>query len=315
MGARAEGQPDVSAPVRPDLLILSPAERRDTLLHVIRGARKRLVLSLFRCDDEKVMEELSEALERNVKVEALITRRAKGWDKKLKDLQNSLEDLGAVVRRYEGNGSKTKYHAKYLVADEGPALVGSLNFTSKCFRATCDFLLVTYDPGVVGGLQRLFEADCRAPGNGLPRGLSNRLIIGPEQARARYTLLLENAKRSIRIIDHRVMDPAMVALLRAKREAGVTVEILGRGEIPGLRSHGKMLLVDDEVAVLGSISLSPPSLNERREVAILVTEPGSVARLDDFFATSYKNRIPGPPASALDLEEDEDEENEEDEDS
>jgi phosphatidylserine/phosphatidylglycerophosphate/cardiolipin synthase-like enzyme len=161
---------------------------------------------------------------------------------------------------------------------------------------------------VVGGLQRLFEADCKVPTNGLPRGLSQRLIVGPEQARTRYTLLLENAKHSIRIIDHRVMDPAMVSLLRAKREAGVTVEILGRDEIPELRSHGKMLIVDDEVAVLGSISLSPPSLNDRREVAIMVTEPGSVARLDEFFATSYKHRIPGPPTSALDLEGDEDEE-------
>ena len=81
MGTRAEGQPAASVPVRPDLLILSPAERRDTLLHVIRGTRKRLVLSLFRCDDGKVLEELSEALERNVKVEALLTRRAKGWEK------------------------------------------------------------------------------------------------------------------------------------------------------------------------------------------------------------------------------------------
>ncbi len=313
MAARAEGRPGANAPVRPDLLILSPAERRDTLLHVIRGARKRLVLSLFRCDDDKILEELSEALERNVKVEALLTRRAKGWEKKLKDLHKSLEDIGATVRRYEGSGSQTKYHAKYLVADDGPALVGSLNFTSKCFRDTCDFLLVTYDPAVVGGLQRLFEADCRTPANGLPRGLSNRLIVGPEQARTRYTLLLEGAKRSIRIVDHRVMDPAMVGLLRAKREAGVTVEILGRDEIPGLRSHGKVLLVDDEVAVLGSVSLSPPSLNERREVAILLTDRVAVARLDDFFATSYKNRIPGPPASALDLEEDEDDEDEEDE--
>lgn len=312
MGARGEDQPAASAPVRPDLLILSPAERRDTLLHVIRGARKRLVLSLFRCDDDKILEELSEALERNVKVEALLTRRAKGWEKRLKDLHRSLEDLGAIVRRYEGNGSKTKYHAKYLVADDGPALVGSLNFTSKCFRETCDFLLVTHDPAVVGGLLRLFEADCKVPGNGLPRGLSNRLIIGPEQARSRYTQLLENARRSIRIIDHRVIDPVMVGLLRAKREAGVAVEILGRDEIRGLRSHGKVLLVDGEVAVLGSISLSPPSLNDRREVAILVTEPGAVARLDDFFATSYKNRIPGPPASALNLEADEDEEEDED---
>src|SRR5258706_7757716 len=223
MAVPPDDQPATSAPVRPDLLILSPAERRDTLLHVIPGSRKRLFLSLFRCDDQKVLEEISEALERNVKVEALLTRRDKGWEKKLKELHSSLEDLGASVRRYEGNGSITKYHAKYLVSDDGPALVGSLNFTQKCFSETCAFLLVTYDPDVVAGLQRLFESDCRSPSSGLPRGLSDRLIIGPDQARTRYTLLLENAKRSIRIIDHRVTDPSMVSLLRAKREAGTTV--------------------------------------------------------------------------------------------
>lgn len=311
MAARTEEQPAASPPARPDLLILAPAERRDTLLHVIRGARRRLVLSLFRCDDDKVLEELSEALERNVKVEALMTRRAKGWEKRLKELHRSLEDLGVAVRRYQGNGAQTKYHAKYLVADDGPALVGSLNFTAKCFRETCDFLMVTYDPAVVSGLQRLFEADCKVSGNGLPRGLSHRLIIGPDQARTRYTLLLENARRSIRIVDHRVIDPTMVGLLRSKREAGVSVEILGRDEIPGLRSHGKLLLVDDEVAVVGSISLSPPSLNDRREVALLVSESAAVARLREFFAASYRDRVPGPPAPALDLAEDEDDEEEE----
>ena len=31
-----------------------------------------------------------------------------------------------------------KYHAKYLVADDGPAVVASLNLTRKCFERTCD---------------------------------------------------------------------------------------------------------------------------------------------------------------------------------
>lgn len=307
MGARTDA-PVPGRPVHPDLVILAPAERRDTLLHVIRGARRRLILSLFRCDDDKVLEELGEALERNVKVEALLTQRAKGWDKKLKNLHESLEDVGAQVRRYEGNGDRSKYHAKYLVADDGPAVVGSLNFTSKCFRETCDFLLVTFDPAVIAGLQRLFEADWKSSNGNLPRGLGERLIVGPNQARQRYHEMLEGAKRSIRIIDHRVIDPEMVSLLRSKREAGVTVEILGRGEIPDLRSHGKMMLVDGEIAVLGSISLSPPSLDDRREVAVVVSEPAAVNRMTEFFQTSFKNRVPGEPTSVLDDEDEEEDE-------
>ena len=44
-----------------------------------------------------------------------------------------------------------------------------------------------------------------------------------------------------------------------------------------------MLLVDDTVAAIGSISLSRPSLNVRREVAAVVRDPSNIAMLNRFF--------------------------------
>lgn len=264
-----------------ELVILSPVERRDTLLHVIRGARHRLTFSLFRCDDHKVLNELAEARDRGVRVEALVTPTAKGWDKRLKDLRHLLHDLGAEVHRYVGGSAK--YHAKYMVADDSTAVVASLNFTQKCFSETCDFLLVSHDPKLISSLRRLFEADCQPLGTPFPRNLSERLIVGPEQARRRIEGMIQQAKRSIRIVDHRVADPDMLALLRAKRKCGVNVQVLDDREIGGLRAHGKMMLIDDTVAVLGSLSLSPPSLNNRREVAVVVRRPEVVERLVKFF--------------------------------
>jgi phosphatidylserine/phosphatidylglycerophosphate/cardiolipin synthase-like enzyme len=264
-----------------ELVILSPAERRDTLLHVIRHARRRLTFSLFRCDDRKVLDELAEARDRGVRVEALVTPSAKGWEKRLKDLRGLLTDLGAEVHRYDGGSAK--YHAKYMVADDSTAVVASLNFTQKCFRETCDFLLVSHDPNLISSLRRLFKADCRAAGSPFPRNLSERLIVGPEQARRRIEALIRGAKRRIRIMDHRIADPDMLELLKDRRTAGVNVEVLDDREIGGLRAHGKMMLVDDNVAVLGSLSLSPPSLDNRREVAVIVRQPEVVDRLSKFF--------------------------------
>jgi len=46
-----------------------------------------------------------------------------------------------------------------------------------------------------------------------------------------------------------------------------------------LKSHGKIMLIDDAVAVVGSLALAPLSLDFRREVAILVDEaPGHCRR-------------------------------------
>ena len=187
-------------------LILEPGERREAVLQVIRGARERLVLSVFRCDDFKILDALAGAIRRGVRVRALLTQRAKNWDKRLQELEVFLDSMGAEVHRYAG--AETKYHAKYIVADDGPALIASLNFTRKCFDKTCDFIVVTCEPGTVSGLTQLFENDCRHPDAALPQGFSDRLIVGPDLARARFLEMLGQARRSIRIIDHRVSDPA-----------------------------------------------------------------------------------------------------------
>ena len=262
-------------------LILEPGERREAVLQVIRAARERLVLSVFRCDDFKILDALASAIRRGVRVRALLTQRAKNWDKRLQELEVFLDSMGAEVHRYAG--AETKYHAKYIVADDGPALIASLNFTRKCFDKTCDFIVVTCEPGTVAGLTQLFENDCRHPEAALPREFSDRLIVGPDLARTRFLEMLGQARRSIRIIDHRVSDPQVVALLRKSQASGVSVQVLGQGAVDGMLSHGKMLVVDDAIAAIGSISLSPPSLNLRREVAVMVRDPGNVGKLSRFF--------------------------------
>ena len=62
----------------------------------------------------------------------LVTSRAKGGKKKMAKLWRALEETGASLHSY--TDPVVKYHPKYLVADEGPAIVASLNFTRKCFK-------------------------------------------------------------------------------------------------------------------------------------------------------------------------------------
>lgn len=260
-------------------IVLAPDERRLAVLDVINAARKRLILSLFRCDDRRILDALAAARRRGVRVEALLTRRAKDRSN-LKLLRLVLECIGVQVWR--SSDRFVKYHAKYMVADEGPALVGSLNFTRKCFKQTSDFLLVTHDAGVVSGLTTLFEIDCLTPGAGLPR-LSPRLIIGPDRARQQIAGLLAEARHSIRIVDPKLSDPAMLANLGARAAAGIKVSVLGDRTVHGLVSHGKLLVVDDSVAAIGSLALSTRNLDDRREVAVIVRDVPGVNRLVEFF--------------------------------
>ena len=265
----------------PDRVIATVSDRRPALLDVIREAKREITLSLFRCNDAEIFAELTRAVARGVTVNALVTSRAKGGKKKLKKLWDALQRTGASVHAY--TDPVVKYHAKYLVADEGPAVVASQNLTRKCFERTCDALVLTHDPAVVTGLRRLMAAD--RDGAAMPQDLSPRLIVGPERARRQFTALIDQATSSIRLIDAKLSDPDLVERLNKRRAEGLTVEVYGSKRLGALKSHGKIMLIDNRLAVVGSLALAALSLDFRREVAIIVEDPAAVADVEEVFRT------------------------------
>ncbi len=100
----------------PDRIVTAVEQRREVLLDVIRQARSRITLSLFRCNDDQIFAELAAATARGVAVEVLVTSRAKGGKKKMQKLWRALEETGATLKAY--TDPVVKYHNKYLVADE-----------------------------------------------------------------------------------------------------------------------------------------------------------------------------------------------------
>jgi phosphatidylserine/phosphatidylglycerophosphate/cardiolipin synthase-like enzyme len=204
--------------------------------------------------------------------------------------------MGANVHSY--SDPVVKYHAKYLLADDGPALITSLNLTAKCFGATCDFIVLTYDPGVVAGLRELFEVDWLAPHSTLSSHVNPRLIVGPERARTQFTALLESARRSIHIIDHKLDDPAIQALLNSKKAQGVDVQVLGEGNLGGLLAHGKLMIIDGRIAAIGSMAQTAMSLDFRREIAVTVEDRKCVRKLKNFYRLLASGRELMDPARA-----------------
>jgi len=60
-----------------------------------------------------------------------------------------------------------------------------------------------------------------------------------------------------------------------------------------LKSHGKIMLIDNHLAVVGSLALSALSLDFRREVAIVIDEPPAIADVKALVRaarTAFKSR-------------------------
>jgi cardiolipin synthase A/B len=272
-----------------DRIAITPEERRAAILEVIGSARSRLLLSLFRCDDFDILDALADALGRGVHVEVLMTERAKGGRKGRNQLEAVLRDAGATLHRY--GDAVVKYHAKYVVADNR-ALVASGNWTRKCLERTCDFALVTSDCGVVRALAAVFAIDCAD--DALESDLMHeRLIIGPENARERLTALLAGARHSIEIIDPKLTDPAMRELLAQQRTAGLRVTCHEGDRIGSHVAHGKLIVIDDRTAVIGSLSLCAMHLAFRRELALTTADSGVIESVRGFL-----DALEGHPARA-----------------
>jgi phosphatidylserine/phosphatidylglycerophosphate/cardiolipin synthase-like enzyme len=214
-----------------------------------------------------------------VDVQVIVTSRVKGGKRKLRKLWRRLEKTGAALHAY--TDPVVKYHAKYVVADDGPALITSLNFTRKCFADTCDALALTWDPAVIHGLRELMRVD--REGAAAPADLPERLIVGPERARRQFTALMDGARSSIEIVDSKLSDPGLIALINARRARGIEVSVYVDKLLCGKKSHGKMMLIDGCRAVVGSVALTALSLDFRREVALVVEEPAAVAKIAGLF--------------------------------
>ena len=264
-------------------LVIAPRLRRPTILAAIRSARTQLSLSIFRCDDLAVLNALEAAVRRGVHVRVLMTARARAAGQHLDALHAWLAGRGIDVRRYGGG---MKYHAKYLVADQQLAVVTTLNYTGRCLAQTCDFTVVSRDAAVVSALTELFAADWALRPATFTPAQRERVIVGPEHGpRERFATLLGEARRRVRILDAKLSDPHIVARLGERQRAGITVETARGRDVRPLRRHGKLVVVDDAVAVIGSFALSARALDHRRELAIVTREPRLVAELHSFWQT------------------------------
>src|SRR5580765_7050979 len=98
------------APASPDRVVASPAACREAILDVIRGAKREILLSLFRCNDKEIFAELGRARARGVVVSELVTARADSSTKKLEKLWLVFLRVGVSVTVFAY--PVVKYHAK-----------------------------------------------------------------------------------------------------------------------------------------------------------------------------------------------------------
>ena len=141
-----------------DNLVWSPTNSRSSLLALINGAQKSLLISQEEFEDSNIENAILAALGRNVSV-TLVQENVQ--DKFTKTL-NALKNTGAQIAVYS---SQTGYyiHAKAILADYGTSaaklFIGSENFSTYSLDRNRELGLIFTDAACMAGVQAALTKD------------------------------------------------------------------------------------------------------------------------------------------------------------
>ena len=256
---------------------------------------------IFRLDRDEIEQALANAVQRGVAVSAMIAHTNRGGEGALRKLEQRLLAAGVTVSRT--GDDLTRYHAKYMVADNVLHVFG-FNFTKLDIDKSRSFAISTKDRRAVADALRLFTADaCRqayVPAR-------SHLVVSPENARQALGAFIKGARRQLCMYDLNVSDPAMVKLLNERAKAGVDIRIIGgmkgagdgvRVCKPAMRLHVRAIIRDGTRAFVGSQSLRKEELASRREVGLLVNNPAVAKKLLQIFDADWRDWAGEPAAEA-----------------
>jgi phosphatidylserine/phosphatidylglycerophosphate/cardiolipin synthase-like enzyme len=277
-------------------LIIQPDDGLAPLLAAIDRAKKSVDIVIFRFDINAVEKALTDAVGRGVVVRALIAHTNRGGESMLRKLESRLLKAGATLSRTADD--MVRYHGKLLIIDGRRAFVLGFNYTHQDIEKSRSLGLITRNPKIVRDILKVIDADHNRVELSIA---SARVVVSPENARARLTAFITGAKRELLIYDGNISDDRMIALLKSRSEAGVKIKVLGKVEkkweselawrvrpFGSMKLHVRCLIRDRETAFVGSQSLRKLELDHRREVGLITKDVRTVKRMAGVFDTDWK---------------------------
>jgi phosphatidylserine/phosphatidylglycerophosphate/cardiolipin synthase-like enzyme len=267
---------------------------------------------MFVFSDPGLLQAVVAAHQRGVKVRVMLNPERRDGEKENDESRIALTDAGVEV--LDSNPCFDLTHEKSMVIDEKTAFVESLNWETKNLTVTRDYAIVTTHKHEVEEVMECFDADWQR--KDFNAGDHSHLIWCIGNGRQRLGQLIDEAKHSLWLQNERYQDPTIIEhLVRANRR-GVKIHIMARPPhklkkekliegVSGLRVledigvkihklkhiklHAKLLLADDDRAIIGSINLAPGSFDSRRELAIEVRDAHILDRLGKTVRHDWEN--------------------------
>ncbi len=279
----------------------SPGESLDKELTTFKNAKRSLDLRTYEFTQKDFKSALKKLAENDVNIRIIVENN------KYKQYQNTLKELSQYFSWYKNIQLKpdtqmgTQYtHAKVNLIDSG-FIIQTANLTHSSFAKNREHFFQSYDSGVRTSLHTIFEKD-RMGEKITMKDIHPNLVVCNINCRGVIEQLLKSAKESIIIQTQYITDDALRAILKTKKDLPELkmlvadtddnddlVRYFGNDYARKFKkyyNHTKMILIDHNILLLWSMNLSQTSLDENREIWILLLDPTII---DEFSTQFYRD--------------------------
>ena len=292
-------------------LLVMPDDGAEAVVALIDQAQSQLLIKQFKLQSEAVEQALLRAQQRGVQIRVMLNPHTSGGDRWNDEAYALLEGWGVEVAWTSERFPVT--HEKSMVIDGQAALIATFNLSDKYFTETRDYGVVSHDPMVIEQVVAGFQADWERVAFD-PR-LDVGLVWSNVHSRGQMARVIDSAQESLRIQHPKFVDAVILERLVAAQQRGVKVRVLCGGKhglsdwdvydtfsslrllehagvkirrqkLPKL--HAKLILVDEQAALTGSMNIDRSAFDLRRELGIEVDAPDVIARLSQAFNADWE---------------------------
>ena len=298
-----------SGVTRPGSLVIEPGEGFSPVYSLISGAKHSIDVTMYEFADTTAEHDLAAAAERGVLVHVILDEREKSKN------SAAYSYFGSHGVKVTWSSSSFRYtHQKTVIIDGSKAVIMTANLTSRYYATSRDFLVVDSSRADVAAITTVFNADFAhrtvRPSDG------SDLVWSPTDSQDKLLAVINGATSSLRIYSEEMGDTTIEnALIKAARR-GVDVQVCGENESgeydsaysklaeagigisyysssAGFYIHGKVIEANYGAShariFIGSENFSNTSLNENRELGLIISDHGVMAAIASTFAADFKN--------------------------
>ncbi len=294
-------------------VFVEPDAGEHPITDAINGAQKSVWLEMYILSDRNVIRALEEAANRGIDVRVMLEPHPFGGGSPARAM-DQLRAAGAKVQ--ESNPAFTLTHEKGLIIDNSTAYIMTSNFSRAALGSYSgssgfsnrEYDIVDSDPPEVQAVVSIFQADWD---RATVQFNDSNLVVSPINARNAFNTLINSAHRTLLVEGEEMNDSAVEQALSTAVQHGVQVQVIlpaPRGssadsnsqgintikqggvqvrEDPRLYMHAKIMVIDGQKAFVGSQNISAQSLDQNRELGIIISDQGVLQTLQQTFQQDW----------------------------